>query len=366
VARLTELFLARRLRLARSTTGAVLQRRFRSPELRALLGARWMDYGLPPGESAFAAHAMIFQHYLRGGFYPVGSAAGIAAGARGVIEAAGGRVRERAPVERILLHRGRAAGVRLANGEEIEAPLVISDAGARATYLKLLAPEAPVPFRGELSRIPPGLGAVVLNLGLSQSAETLGCRGENLWIYDAIDHDEMAARAAQVLEGRPPLLYVSFPSLKDPQARAHTAEVMAPVPGAAFARWAGTACGRRGPEYLALKERMGAGMLAAVERALPGLSALVSFRELSTPLTTESYTSHPGGEIYGIPFRPARLKLGWLGARTPVPGLFLAGADAHALGIVGAMMGGLLAAAAATSPRMIPRIKAAAAALQTP
>lgn len=365
VARLAELLQAPRLKSARSTTGAVLLRRFRSPELRALLGARWLNYGLPPEHSAFAIHAIVFQHYLQGGYYPVGSAASIVAGARAGIEAAGGAVRLQAPVERILLQQGRAAGVRLESGEEIRARIVISDAGARNTYLRLLPPEAPVPFRAELARIPPGMGTVVLYLGLSRSPEALGVRGENIWIHDSIDQDDMASRAADVLAGRPPCLYLSFPSLKDPLAVAHTAEVMAPVAGTTFAGWAGTVRGRRGPEYLALKERIATGMLGAIERHLPGFSALVARREVSTPLSTESFTSHPGGEIYGIPFTPERLRFGWLGVRTPVPGLLLAGADAHALGIVGAMMGGAMAAVAATSVRLIPRIKAVAK-LQSP
>jgi phytoene dehydrogenase-like protein len=364
VAWLAEALQAPRLRLGRATTGEVLRRHFRSPELRALLGARWLNYGLPPAQSAFAIHAIVFQHYLRGGYYPVGSAASIVAGARAGIEAAGGSVRLREPVERILLEHGRVAGVRLESGEEIRARLVISDAGARTTYQRLLPPDARLPFRAELDSIPPGMAAVVLYLGLTRSPEAVGVRGENLWFHDSIDQDDLAARARQVLTGRPPYLYVSFPSLKDPGATAHTAEVMAPVDGAAFARWAGTSRGRRGSEYLALKERIADGMLETIERSLPGFSALVAHREVSTPLTTESYTSHPGGEIYGLPFTPERLRRGWLGVRTPVPGLFLAGADAHALGIVGAMMGGAMAAAAATSPRLIPRIKAAATALK--
>jgi phytoene dehydrogenase-like protein len=356
-ARAAEALRWRLRRLALSTTREVLERRIRSPGLRAVLGARWGDHGLPPGRSAFAAHAMILAHYLRGGFYPVGSAAVIAEGARGVVEAAGGEVRVRSPVERILVRDGRAAGVRLEGGEEIAAPLVISDAGARNTYLRLLAPEVPVPFREELRRIPPGYSAATLYLGLSRSPASLGVSGENFWIHDSLDHDDMASRAGEILEGRPPHVYLSFPSMKDPEARAHTAEIISPLEGSAFSRWAGTAWKRRGAEYEGLKERIADGLLAAVERRLPGFSSLVAYRELSTPLTSEGFTGHPGGEIYGLPLTPARFRLRWLGARTPVPGLLLAGADALSLGIVGAMMGGTMAAAAAEGLALMARIR---------
>jgi all-trans-retinol 13,14-reductase len=50
--------------------------------------------------------------------------------------------------------------------------------------------------------------------------------------------------------------------------------------------------------------------------------------------------------MYGIPFTPERLRLRWLQPRTPVAGLFLTGADALVPGMAGAMMGGVISAAA--------------------
>jgi phytoene dehydrogenase-like protein len=357
VARAVEAIRWRLGRLALSTTREVLERRIRSPLLRAILAARWADHGLPPSRSAFAAHAMIVAHYLGGGFYPEGSAAVLARAAGEVIAAGGGEIRVRAPAERILVRQGRAVGVRLEGGEEIAAPLVISDAGARNTYLRLLPPEVPVPFREELRRIPPSLSAATLYLGLSRSPACLGVAGENFWIHDSLDHDRMADRAREALRGEPPHVYLSFPSMKDPLARAHTAEIIAGVDASAFAPWAGTAWKKRGPDYEALKERIADGFLRTVERRLPGFSALVAYRELSTPLSSEAFTSHPGGEIYGLPATPDRFRLRWLGPRTPLPGLLLAGADAMTLGITGAMMGGALAAAVAEGLSLVPRIR---------
>ena len=350
--------LGRRRALAARTTRSYLDERFRDPRLKAVLGARWGDWGLPPAESAFLAHAVITSHYLEGAFYPEGSAARIAETAIPVIESAGGEVRVRTEVERILLRNGRAIGVRLRGGEEILTPRVISDAGARNTFLRLLPPEAPVPFRPRLERIGPGMAHVSLCLGLSSSPAALGVHGENFWIHDDLDHDAMWARRASVLEGKAPHVYLSFPSLKDPEARAHTAEIVTAVDGAAFARWAGTRWMKRGADYQALKERIADGLLAAVERRLPGFGSLVAYRELSTPLTTGHFSGHPGGEIYGIPFTPERLGMTWLGPRTPIPGLFLTGADALMLGVVGAMMGGLFCTAAVAGLSTFRRVTA--------
>ena len=55
-----------------------LDRHFRDPRLKALLASQWLDYGLPPGASAFATHALIATHYLNGAWYPEGGAGTIA------------------------------------------------------------------------------------------------------------------------------------------------------------------------------------------------------------------------------------------------------------------------------------------------
>ncbi len=153
---------APRLRLARRTTREVIASHVRDERLRSVLGARWGDHGLPPSRSAFLMHAVITSHYLDGGYYPVGSAARIAEGAQRVIEEAGGAVRVRAEVSRILVERGRALGVRLAGGEEIRTPVVVSDAGARATFLRLVPEEVPIPFRDALRSAERGMAHVSL------------------------------------------------------------------------------------------------------------------------------------------------------------------------------------------------------------
>ncbi|HTN51281.1 MAG TPA: NAD(P)/FAD-dependent oxidoreductase, partial [Anaeromyxobacter sp.] len=263
-----------------------LARRFADPRLRAVVSARWGDHGLPPSQCAFLAHAMITRHYLDGAVYPVGSAASIAAAMSEVITGAGGQLRIRAEVEQILVRSGRAAGVRLRSGEEILAPVVISDAGARNTYLRLLPQEVPVPFRPQLAAVPPGMGFVTLYLGLSASGATLGVKGENLWCHRSLDHEAAWAARPRLVDGVVDNTYLSFPSLKDPEATAHTAEIVAPADPASFAPWAGTRWMKRGEDYDAVKERISDALLAEAERHMPGLSRLVVYRELGTPLST--------------------------------------------------------------------------------
>jgi phytoene dehydrogenase-like protein len=366
VAAIAGALLAGRGRLALRTTRSWLDEHVRDERLKAVLGARWGDYGLPPSRSAFLAHAVITAHYYDGGYYPSGTSARIAEGATRVIEAAGGSVRVRAEVERILVEGGRAIGVRLAGGEELRAPVVVSDAGARATFLRLLPEEVPLPFRDELRATPRSMSHVSLYLGLSRSAAELGVQGENLWLHDDLDHDRMWDRGAELLQGHSPQTYVSFPSLKDPEARGHTAEIISGLDGSHFERWAGTRWMKRGEEYEAVKERIADALLADAERRLPGLSKLVVHRELSTPLSTAHFTGHPGGEIYGLPATPDRFARRWLRSPTPVKGLYLTGADALMLGIGGAVMSGVMCTAAIAGMSTFGRIRGAAKSLPEP
>jgi len=352
--------MAGRGRLALRTTRSWLDEHVRDERLKAVLGARWGDYGLPPSRSAFLAHAVITSHYLEGAYYPSGTSARIAEETTRVIEAAGGAVRVRAEVERILVERGRAVGVRLAGGEELRAPVVVSDAGARATFLRLLPDDVPVPFRDELRRVPRSMSHVSLYLGLSRSAGELGVQGENFWLHDDLDHDRLWDRGGELLGGRAPQVYVSFPSMKDPEAKGHTAEIIAGLESRHFEPWSGTRWMKRGEEYEALKERIADTLLAEAERRLPGLTRLVVHRELSTPLSTAHFTGHPGGEIYGLPATPDRFARPWLRSPTPVKGLYLAGADALMLGIGGAVMSGVMCTAAIAGMSTFGRIKAAA------
>src|SRR5260370_24235359 len=69
-----------------------LERRFRDSQLRAVVTSQWADYGMPPGQSALATHAVIATHYLKGAWYPNGGAGQIAKAAGAIIRATGGEL----------------------------------------------------------------------------------------------------------------------------------------------------------------------------------------------------------------------------------------------------------------------------------
>ncbi|HEX9200829.1 MAG TPA: NAD(P)/FAD-dependent oxidoreductase [Acidobacteriaceae bacterium] len=348
------------LRWAKRTTREVLQSLTANRELIGLLTAQWGDYGLPPAKSSFAIHATIAEHYFAGASYPVGGAGAIAAAMAPQIESHGGCVVTSAEVASILLDGGRAVGVRMSDGREFRAGLVLSDAGAANTFGRLLPADVPAldSVRGELRRLEPSTAHVSLYVGLSQSDAALGLKGTNLWVYPSFDHDANVERVARDIEAPFPGVYLSFPSSKDPDFERRypgksTVEAIAMLPYAAFAGWAETQWKRRGEGYEALKQRLAARLRAELERQVPAVVGNIAHAELSTPVTTRHFMNYGRGEIYGIAATPERFAARVLGARTPVRGLYLTGQDVASLGVVGALFGGVISASAALGKNLM-------------
>lgn len=357
--------LLRRLdhRFAAQTTADYMQRHIPSPALRALLCTQWGDYGLPPASSPFALHAIIVTHYLQGAWFPAGDSSQMARTIEAVLEKHGGAIRVGQEVTAIALdEQGHACGVEVTDRRGptpqtrlLKAPVIISAIGARPTYEHLLPTDGPIGqrtagLRRHIRALGHGVSAVVLYLRLDTDPRQLGVKGENLWINTQLDPGDLDSMTRNLFDGKASHLYVSFPSIKAGHPRAHTVEIIAFVDPSAFGRWRSTTIGHRGKDYETLKATISEGMLTAADHVLPGLRASVIHQELSTPLSVEHYTAHPQGAFYGLPATPERFLTAAIRARTPVPGLFLAGQDACMLGIIGAMMGGLAAACQVIGP----------------
>lgn len=350
------------LGFAGRTTAETLARLTNDGQLIAVLTGQWGDYGLPPGQSSFGIHAMIVAHYLEGAFYPVGGASRIAAAIAPAIERAGGRIVVGAEVDQVLLDaRNRAMGVRMADGRELRAPLIFSDAGAWNTYARLLPPDTPgrAASLAEIERIPNSMGHVCLYVGLRRDAGEPEFGSTNLWIYPGPDHDANVARFAADPEQPFPGLFISFPSAKDPEFAGRypgraTIEVVTLAPYAWFEPWAETRWKRRGPDYDALKRRFAERLRQELERHVPAVRGKIDYCELSTPLSTRQFANYHRGQIYGAAATPERFRTRALSPRTLVGNLYLTGADAGMLGVVGALAGGALAASAVLHRNLMP------------
>jgi all-trans-retinol 13,14-reductase len=346
-----DLTLARRAQaFLEERTSARIGRLTQNPRLAALLTAQWGYYGSPPSRSSFAMQALVAKHFLWGGYYPVGGSQQIARSLLSSVATQGGWTRVATPVRQIKIEGGRAVGVELEDGEVIRAPRVISAVGVAATCARMLPPELNnTPWARGVAKLTPAPAHVCLYLGLNGDPRPAGASAANQWLYETWSMEASAWQIDQAPLPDAPVLYVSFPSLKDPrhQGEYHTAEVVTFVPYGAFQRWQGTRWMKRGEDYEAFKAQLTERLLAQLHRHLPGLRPLIAHAELSTPLSTEKFVRPMAGSIYGLEPTPERFANPYLRPRSPIPGLYFAGSEVATVGVIGALMGGVLAAAAA-------------------
>jgi phytoene dehydrogenase-like protein len=332
------------------------------PRLQALLAAQWGDHGGRPSEASFAIHAAVMSSYLDGAWYPVGGSGVFAREFGETIRAAGGALRTHADVAQVRVADRRVLGVTLANGEAIDARCVISDAGIRRTIRMLPSAEISYEWASDALAIEPSVGYIGVYLGLEGNIAQHGATSANEWIYESWNVDALWRNP--LLEPEAPMLFVSFPSLKDPThepgpSQKHTCEIVALVDPDAFKAWEHEDMKRgeaRDPAYLELKEKIELNVLAQFGRHFPELAAMVRFVASSTPLSVASATGAEHGAMYGLATSPARFLNDALRPRTPIGGLFLAGQDACCPGVTGALMGGLMAAAA-VEPALLKRLR---------
>jgi all-trans-retinol 13,14-reductase len=339
------------LTLARRTTRQVLDGLGATPELAAVLAAQWGNYGLPPALSSFAIHALVTQHYFHGAAYPVGGASQIARSLLPTIERTGGDVVVGAAVAQVLVEGGKAVGVRMEDGQEFRAGLVVCAGGFRAAMPLVPRAASTEELNGEVSRIPPTPGHLCLYVGLKRAAGDAPLDPANVWVHPAADLDNNWTRFADDPGAPFPFLFISFPSAKDPTFESRypdreTIEVMTLAPYGWFAEWADMPWKHRGAKYDELKQCFAERLLADLRRHVPQCAGRIETCELSTPLSTRHFAHAPNGETYGLAHSPARFEARAIRPRTPIVNLFMTGQDIATVGVFGAFVGAIGTASA--------------------
>jgi len=255
-----------------------------------------------------------------------------------VVRASGGEIRTEAEVAHILHgdHR-RASGVVLASGEEIEAPIVCSNATPYRTVHLLEPDQLPPEFIQDVDLMPTRGTVVKVNCALSGLPRFRGMGtgdepGEEhlgtITVSPSIDYLEKGCRAAD--EGRPAdkmfieawIQSASEPELAPPGK--HTLSIFAQ--SAPYELAEGTWDERR--------DEIGDIVLATLEDYAPGITDLVEDRLVLGPPDLEKRFGLTGGNIFHGEILPdwlfdKRPANPWHRYRAPMAGLYLCGSGTH-------------------------------------
>ena len=337
----------------------ILRDRISDPGLRGLLAVQCGDHGLPPSRAPFAMHATVALHYLEGAWYPKGGGSALPKAMTRALTRAGGVFKLETRVDKILIENKRAIGVKLADGTEIRAKNVVSNADPAITYGRLIGEEhLGGGLKKKLGKTKWSTTAVSLFFAVEADVKGLGLDSGNYWLCPSLDADAAYTAMARpdVLElDELPGVFVSITSLKDPSSfngKHHTGEAFTFVPFEIFEKYANAKTGEHGPEYEGLKARIAAKMLAAIEKRIPGLTKKVVFQDIGSPLTNVHYVEATRGNIYGT--EKVLGQMGPFGFKqaSPFKGLTLCGASTMGHGVPGASLSGLNAAAMMLDCRM--------------
>jgi phytoene dehydrogenase-like protein len=316
---------------------------FEHDGLRAAIAARGIQYAAMGPWSA-GTTAVLLSDSSEGDAGAAGQAT-FARGGPGVLADAlvsaarsfGAEIRTSAEVVRVLSKGRRVTGVVLAAGEEIEAPIVASGVDPKRTLLRLVDPEVLGPtmvWRAGNLRLPGVLAKVNLALsGLPRFGEANGDRGPErlggrIVFARGIDPVERAFDDSKY--GRisdEPFMEATFPSLLDPTLAPEGTHVMSVL--VQYAPYH-----LRQGSWEAEREGLGDLVLKTLEDHAPGISSLVTTRQVLTPLDLETdFGLTEGHPLHGEPaldqFFAWRPLLGHARYRLALDGLYLCGSGAH-------------------------------------
>ncbi len=314
--------LAGRLRWFKPTMARFAER-FSDPFLKRAF--RYLIYSAPenPLVIHLARHALGLAGAVQ---WPVGGALTFSRSIEARYKALGGEVRYNAKVEKILVENGRAVGVRLADGSEHRADVVISDADGRKTILDMLDGR----FIDDKIRAacaePPDVtnwsAHVFLGVNRDLSAEPSAL----VMLLDG--PVTIAGHAADSLEMQ---IYGFDRTMAPPNKGVIKVELVS-----SYAHWKALAADRA--KYEAEKSRTADAVIAVLEKRFPGLAQQVEAVDVPTQMTWERYMNGTHG-FANFPTRKSSIWRGLSGSGgdMTLPGL----ANFRFVGVWASMAGSL-------------------------
>ena len=315
---------------------------FETELLRATVAARGI-FGTALGPWS-AGSSLVLMIRAAGDAHPAGAASFAAGGMGAVTQAmttaakeAGAEIRTDADVKEIRVKDGAATSVVLANGEEITANAVVSNADPRRTLLKLVDPTHLTPdFVMKLQNVRMNGTVAKVNLALSSLPKFTALASANnddalrgrIHIGPEIDYLERAFDESKYGNFSPhPYLEVAIPSLTDSSLAPAGQHVMS-----VYVQYAPFKL--KNGDWDQQRAALGETVIAKLGEYAPGLKAAIVGQQIVTPKDLEETYGMTGGHIFHgelslDQFFTMRPLLDWAQYRTPVKNLYLCGSGTH-------------------------------------
>lgn len=249
-----------------------------------------------PNFSFLALLMMLSWQHERSAGYPIGGSLELSrAIARRLIDT-GGNLRLSARVDKVLVDRGKAIGVRLADGEEHTANVIVSAADGYATIYHMLDGRfVDRKIEQRYRSMPLFHSFFCLSLGVNR---------------DLSSEPQMSVRILRkpmTLEGKPQAKIGIKHYCYDPTIAPAGKSVIQIICPSDYDRWKALSSDRAA--YEAEKRRTADALIGALEETYPGIRADIEVVDTATPLTYERYTGNRRGSFEGWFMSPAALTM---------------------------------------------------------
>ena len=319
--------------------GELLDHYFESEKVKSC-----MVYSPDPGGLRVVGNALPSAYYACGRFVDPADTGlprgGMGALTRAIAESArssGVTIRTSAKVKRVIIREGRARGVILEDGEEIESGIVISNADPFRTFRQLVGPENLDPgFTAGLAEAKTHLTHLKFHCALREAPDfSRFFPGEQsnryLGMMDICPSPEYFQKScSDTAEGRftdSPVMELQVPSVYDdslapPGQHLLSAFILHAPREPAAGSWD------------AIREETAEGLISKINEYAPNFrGSLIDWR-LITPVDMESRVGLTNGNIHHLDLVASQMLSdrpipGWADYRTPIEGLYLCGAGTH-------------------------------------
>lgn len=301
-----------------------------SGRLAGILGANNPLYGLPTDQCPVLIHFVVTEAYLASSYRINEAATPFSKAVADSFEAAGGRIRTGALVERFMIRDGTAEGVVLSGGETLRASKVIFS-GHPARLPELCPPKTFRPvFEKRLASAEntPGL------FGLCLKWEKKNCpvADNDAYIYGTWD---VNAHYTQNQDDSSMIFLSALPENPDTRNTHLGVTALAGLGQQTRHRLAAAHDLPGKTAYRDLKAAVAEKLMARIEAVFPGSRDQAEIVDTYTPATFERYTLTPGGSAYGIRKTARAFLQTMFSPATRVKGLFLTGQSIGFCGIHG-------------------------------
>jgi len=299
------------------TFGQLLDEHISHSFLKTILSIRTSYALLPPEEISTVGMAGIEMSYFNHGVSCVeGKVEELPLKMGEAFKRMHGKIITGQEVEKIIMNKKEAIGIKLKDGQELTGKVIISNIDAQTTFSTLLSEDSiPMGYRSKLKGMRPSLSYFILYLGIDGGLEELSVSNNEVFPDDQISQEYQALYENRIPDRAP--FYLLVPSKVNPSHAPKGKSTLCLSMKAPYHFSAGW-----GQKTI---DELSESLVSRASVLISDLKKRILVKAEATPKTIEKWTGNLMGAAYGWAQITSQSGIHRLQRTTPIPNLFLTG-----------------------------------------